>query len=322
MISVVLPAYNAQETIGEAIQSIIDQTYTDWELLVINDGSTDNTRSVVLSFDDPRIKYIENECNKKLIYTLNRGLELATGKYIVRMDADDISLPTRFEKQIAFMDNHPDVVASGGGMLVFSNDKTIKRIHCESDPEKIQLLLFNSSPIYHPTAIIRRSILELHTIRYSQEYLHVEDYMLWFALSKEGRLSNLQDVLIKYRISDSQISTKYNELQFVNKNKVRKKIISEYLHSIGIEWADNISVDELIVTLTNNISIFNLKGMEKKQFVELLFILYFTIKHSPRNIIHYYRFFYRHFKFPLKYQLLLLLKSFGITNRWDSYSLI
>lgn len=321
-ISVILPAYNAQETIGDAIQSIIDQTYTDWELFVINDGSIDNTKSVILSFNDSRIKYIENESNKKLIYTLNRGLELATGEYVARMDADDISLKTRFEKQVEFMENHQDVVASGGGMLAFSNAKITKRIHCESDSERIKLLMFNTSPIYHPTAIIRQSVLKSHTIRYNQEYLHVEDYMLWYNLSKVGKLSNIDEILIKYRISGSQISTKYNYLQLVNKNKVRRLIVNDFLHSIGFEWSDNMNAEELKDILAKNDFLINLKGLEKKMFIECLFIIYFTIKNSPMNLIHYYKYFYRHFKFPLKYQLLLFFKSFGITNRWDSYSLV
>jgi glycosyltransferase involved in cell wall biosynthesis len=320
MISVILPAYNAQETIGEAIQSIIDQTYTDWELLVINDGSTDNTRSVVLSFADSRIRYIENEGNKKLIYTLNRGLELATGKYIVRMDADDISLPTRFEKQVAFMDNHLDVVASGGGMLTFSNDKIIKRIHCESDSEKIELLLFNTSPIYHPTAIIRRSILELYAIRYSQEYLHVEDYMLWYNLSKVGKLSNIDDVLIKYRISDNQVSSKYSDLQINNKNKVRKQIVFDFLQSIGLLFNIN-SYEDFLNKFVEHVESLKQEGTEKNKIIEVLFIMYMSSHKSVKQIWHYYKFFNRFYKFPLKYKLIFLLSNLGMSKRWGSYAL-
>ena len=97
LISVVLPAYNVQDTIGESIDSILSQTFTDFELIIINDGSQDNTEEVIHAYSDKRIRYYRNEKNEGLIYTLNRGLDLAQGKYIARMDADDVSLPTRFE---------------------------------------------------------------------------------------------------------------------------------------------------------------------------------------------------------------------------------
>ena len=109
LISIILPAYNAEKYLKEAIDSILAQTYTNFELIVINDGSTDKTEEIILSYQDSRIRYIKNEKNLKLIRTLNKGIGLAKGKYIARMDADDISLPHRLKEEVEFMEAHPNI---------------------------------------------------------------------------------------------------------------------------------------------------------------------------------------------------------------------
>ena len=114
-----MPAYNAEKYINEAIDSILAQTFTDFEFIIIDDGSTDSTCAIVESYSDSRIRFFKNEHNLGVAATLNRGLDLARGEYIARMDADDISLPTRFEKQAAYMDSHPDVVVCGTGVECF-----------------------------------------------------------------------------------------------------------------------------------------------------------------------------------------------------------
>ena len=119
LVSVILPAYNAQDTIAESIDSILNQSFRDFELIVINDGSTDATEKVIAQYDDSRIRYFANPGNQGLIYTLNRGLELSQGKYIARMDADDISLPARFEKQVRILEEHPEIIVCGPLIKVF-----------------------------------------------------------------------------------------------------------------------------------------------------------------------------------------------------------
>ena len=109
VISVILPVYNAERFLREAIDSVLKQTFVDFEFIILNDGSTDKTEDIILSYKDPRIRYVKNEKNLKLIKTLNKGVDMARGKYIARMDADDISLPERFEKEVAYLEAHPDV---------------------------------------------------------------------------------------------------------------------------------------------------------------------------------------------------------------------
>ena len=107
-ISIILPAYNAEKYLAPAIESILQQSFKDFEFIILNDGSTDNTEKIILSYTDSRIKYIKNEKNLKLIKTLNKGIELAKGKYIARMDADDIALPTMLEECYTFFETHPE----------------------------------------------------------------------------------------------------------------------------------------------------------------------------------------------------------------------
>ena len=227
-ISVILPAYNAEKTIGEAIQSIIEQTYKEWELLVINDGSTDGTKSVILSFDDPRIKYIENDGNKKLIYTLNRGLELATGKYIARMDADDISLPERFENQLEYMESHSECVVCGTLIQkFFGNEIIANRFGYVGTSESLKKELLIHSCFMHPTVMLRTDVLKKNNVKYDENFIHAEDYKLWIDLMDYGTFCNLPIVLLKYRMSREQITTKYDKIMHETARRCRRLYISK-----------------------------------------------------------------------------------------------
>ena len=124
-VSVLMPVYNVEKYIGEAIESILNQTFNDFEFIIIDDASTDNTVSVIEKFSDNRIKLIRNETNIKLAASLNKGLRIAQGKYIARMDGDDISLPHRFQKLYEFLENNPSVDICGSAMRVFGNEETV-----------------------------------------------------------------------------------------------------------------------------------------------------------------------------------------------------
>lgn len=208
-VSIILPAYNAAETIGEAMESMISQTWTDWELIVINDGSKDQTADVIRSYKDERIRYIENEGNKGLIYTLNRGLELATGEYIARMDADDISLPTRLEKQVQYMDSHKDVVVLGTGYQMFGEGIKSRVILLAENDKHIKDYYLTEFPFAHPTVMMRR----VEGLHYDSHYKNAEDYRLWLDLMDTGEYHNLQEVLLHYRISPSQVTQRASASQ-------------------------------------------------------------------------------------------------------------
>ena len=124
-VTVLMPVYNGAAFLPESIDSILSQTYKDFEFLIINDGSTDDSEKIILSYDDPRIKYLKNDVNLGVIGTLNRGLEIIKTKYIIRMDADDLALPYRIQVQVDYMDKHPDIVLSGSRKIHFSEDNKI-----------------------------------------------------------------------------------------------------------------------------------------------------------------------------------------------------
>lgn len=168
-VSVILPVYNAESTIKQALISIVNQSYSNLEIIVVNDGSDDNTEIVVMSVADPRIIYVKNSKNEGLIYTLNRGLSIATGDYIARMDADDISLPDRLEKQVFFLDNNKDYVIVGGQIELFGSiDKSNRAYVLPCNDEDIRAGLLYFCPFYHPTVVFRKEIISVHNLFYDK----------------------------------------------------------------------------------------------------------------------------------------------------------
>ena len=202
-ISVVMSTFNrggvSNSLLERAINSILSQTETDFELIIINDGSTDNTAEILEKYArrDSRIVILTNKTNKGLPYSLNRGLEAARGIYIARMDDDDMSYPTRFEKQVSFLDTHPHITATGCA-FTFSVDHPEWAVSFPVDPDESKLWTFIRVPVVHPCAMIRRSFLEKHHIRYVETYPNAEDMPFWYdvTLKHNGLISNLQDVLL------------------------------------------------------------------------------------------------------------------------------
>jgi glycosyltransferase involved in cell wall biosynthesis len=214
-----MPAYNAEKYISEAIESVLNQTFTNWELIVVNDGSTDRTEEIILSFDDERICYVKNETNLKLIATLNKGINIASGKYVARMDADDICLPDRFKKQVAFLEKHSDYVLCGAWThLIDENGKKTGRIKCIDSDNLLKINLFFTVPFIHPSVMVRTDILKKY--KYNKQALHVEDFDLWLRLANTGlKMANIPEYLLKYRWHDTNISV-------VNENYQTEKKIS------------------------------------------------------------------------------------------------
>lgn len=210
-ISAIMPAYNAEKYIGEAIESILNQTFADFEFIIIDDGSTDGTKKIIKEYDDPRIVLLENEKNSGIVVALNKGLDAAKGEYIARMDSDDISLPERFEKQVAFLESHPETVALGVGIRTFGENIEGVDMPAECNPQKSRIDLIFSPCIAHPTAMIRASVLKENNIKYDGKYVGTEDYALWWELSRYGDVHSLQEILFKYRIHTNQVSKNADE---------------------------------------------------------------------------------------------------------------
>ena len=153
-LSVVMPVYNAEKYLSEAIESILQQSFEDFEFLIINDGSTDRSKDIVLQYDDPRIIYVENDSNMGLIATLNRGIKLARGLFLARMDADDISVKDRFAKQIAFLKNNPNYGLCGSTVrIIDGKGQRKKRVMLPITDTEIRTYSYFSSPLIHPTVM-------------------------------------------------------------------------------------------------------------------------------------------------------------------------
>jgi len=220
-ITVLLSVYNAENYVGIAIESILKQSFTDFELIAVDDCSTDKSWDIVQQYMklDSRVIAKRNEVNLGGCKTLNVGLKLAKGKYIARLDNDDWSYPNRLEKQFDFLEAHPDVGIVGGVMEIMNQhgEVTGKRKYNISDQE-IRNKIFRYSPFSHPLVMIRKSILD-KVGSYDPAYAPADDYELYFRIGNESQFANLPDVIMRYRVIPSSITfmqTKKMELATIN----------------------------------------------------------------------------------------------------------
>lgn len=200
-ISVVMSVYNGELHIKEAMESILSQTFADFEFVIINDASTDTTESIIKSFNDPRIKLIKNDKNLGLAKSLNIGLDLAKGKYISRMDADDISLPERFQKQFDFMEENPGIDVCGSWYEFIGARTGVVKYPLKDDEVKANMFFYDC--ICHPSVFIRKESLDKHRLRYNEEFRYAQDYELWCRGIKDLKFANMPCVLLKYRVEDT-----------------------------------------------------------------------------------------------------------------------
>jgi glycosyltransferase involved in cell wall biosynthesis len=224
-ITVLLAVYNGQTYLREAIDSILNQTYRDFELLVIDDGSKDQTLPILREYEkrDPRVRLVSRP-NKGLTNTLNEGLELARGEFLARMDADDLCLPTRFEKQIAYLREHPDCVLLGSRVLLMDPEGLPIREMCfEQSHEEIDSAHLNRGwPVVHPATMMRLSALR-QIGGYRDEFNTLEDLDLFLRLAEVGKLANLPEVLLRYRQHFASVTHSREEKQ----NQIRQAIYDQ-----------------------------------------------------------------------------------------------
>lgn len=201
-ISVVMSTYNRAKFLPKAIESIRRQTFKDFEFIIINDGSKDKTAAILKKYasKDDRIRVLTNKENKGLIYSLNRGLDAARGKYIARMDDDDFSRPNRLEVQRKYMEEHP-LITAVGSWVAKPGTNTAWSFQRELDPEKLKLYMYvNRVPISHPSSFYRRDFIEKHHIRYDDAYPAAEDRKFWLDMvDAGGEIGNIPSLLLEFR---------------------------------------------------------------------------------------------------------------------------
>ena len=208
LISVILSVYNCEQHIEESINSILNQSFRNFELIIIDDASSDKSGEICHFFStvDPRIIFIQNEINIGGCKTLNVGLKIARGKYIARQDNDDWSYPYRFEKQVCFMEENPDVGILGGNMeIINERGKLIGQRRYHQHNDEIRKYVFRYSPFSHPLTIFRKSALDKYGF-YNQEYAPADDYELYLRIGQGFKFANLPISLLKYRVLPSSLT--------------------------------------------------------------------------------------------------------------------
>jgi hypothetical protein len=240
-----MPAYNAERRLAEAVESILAQTFEDFEFLIIDDGSDDGTPEILQEYarKDARIRLERNERNLRIAATLNRGLALAAAPLIARMDADDVSLPNRLEKQVAFMRANPDIAVYSGGLAMYDAPDEIRLPPAEH--EAICAQMFFASGIHHAVSIYRKELILAYAGGYDASMPPAEDYDLWARLSMHPgvRFANLPEVLYRYRHHDK--NAQYAEQKQDKANLVRKKM----LRTLGLTPGDEEFAAHLALSL-------------------------------------------------------------------------
>ena len=254
-LSVVMPVYNAEKFLHDSINSVLNQTFKEYEFIIINDGSTDKSLEIIETYrlKDERIFLISRE-NKGLIFSLNEGIEKSKGKFIARMDADDINISSRFQKQIDIMENKQIDICGSHFSIVNQHNKYLTTIFCPLNENSTLLFLAVATPFAHGSVMIRRSFLEKYKLKYGQtKFNYTEDKSLWYQMFQNGaRFYNVNEVLFLYRELSNSLSTN-NSKKLRNDNYLLKKeLVRKHFRSIK----------QALTSLSERIDLLSHKEME------------------------------------------------------------
>ncbi len=290
-----MPVYNGELFLKEAIDSILNQTYSDFELIILNDGSTDRTEQIILSYSDPRIRYVKNSVNLQIVETLNRGIDLAKGKYIARMDADDISLTHRFEKQVNFLEQHKDISVCGSKIRRFYDGKLWKSKSYPEYSNRIRATLLIECAVAHPTVMVRREFFESNI--YDSEFNKAEDYALWALGEQSSKFHNLPEILLHYRLHEGQTLSLPQKnaanrvrailIKKLTDNQMSDSKISLFCQIANLEDVDISEADDIMCKLID----FNMNtDLYDNEVLESVFAQQFwqLVKVSPQKSFSFY----------------------------------
>ena len=229
-VTVLMPVHNAGRYLREAVESILGQTFTDFEFLIIDDGSTDDSVEIVRSYHDPRIRLVRNDRNLGLTVSLNKGLGLIESPYVARMDADDISRPERLARQVRFMDANPGVGVCGSWVRFFSeSNHDVWKLPASS--EEIRCRQFHTVGVAHPSVLLRRELFAEHGLLYDPKCRYSQDFELWGRAIRLMDFANIQQVLLDYRMSPRQIGVTHGAEQLATAAPLRLQRVRE----LGLE---------------------------------------------------------------------------------------
>lgn len=231
MISIAIPAYNAGKYIAQCLDCMLAQTYPDFEIVLVDDGSTDDTAQIVAGYDDPRICYYKNEKNMGIVYTLNRAYSLCRGEYIARMDADDIASQQRLEKQLALLESNPRLGLVACWFQHFGDLDSV--VYTGVEPEEIRCKLLTTLQLMHSGWLMRRELVD-GGLAYREEYRYAEDWDFLVRASRVTELGNVPEVLMLYRIYGDQSSHVFNGPQKAAADRVAR----DQLEYLGLELTE------------------------------------------------------------------------------------
>lgn len=260
LISVLMPVYNTKEEyLRTSIESILNQTFTDFEFIIVNDGSTNNAEEVILSYKDNRIKYVKQE-NQGIVGALNNAWSKASGKYIARMDSDDIAYPERFAKQVNFLEENPEYSLVGSWAKIIPSKNIIKL------PQDIKIMdLLADCMFIHPSIMFNKADFEKFNLQYETGFEYAEDYCLYANAVKHLKMTNLQEVLLDYRVYPENSSSKNRDIRIKSSFKVQDLIL------------ENLSNDKNLQEKILNLAY--LKKRKRNKFIESIF----SIKNLYKN---------------------------------------
>lgn len=269
LVSVIMSNFNTPESyLRASIESVLEQTYKNFEFIIVDDCSTDDSLSIIYAYHDERIVVLKNEKNLGITKSLNRALSVAKGEFIARMDADDICLPERFEKQVNYLMNNLSVIVCGSAVEFIGNiedKRNIVQYRKLPDRETFQINLFfaNNPNIVHPSAMFNNVLLKKYNITYNENYKYAQDYRMWVECSKYGECVNLCDVLLKYRLHANAVSSDKKQEQ----RNCMLGILAEQLAGIGI------SADSTQLALHENLLFARQKySIEYKNWIRYLIL--------------------------------------------------
>lgn len=302
LVTVLMSVYNEKaDYLQCAVNSIIHQTYKNIEFIIVDDGSDENVKAqlIEISEKDSRIRIITNKKNIGLTKSLNRGISEASGKYIARMDSDDISMPERLEKEIQYMETHPDVAVVGSEVCGVDSNKKIRLIRHSDKLEIVKARLIYCNPgVCHPTAVIRKSFLDENRLAYNENYAKAQDYALWSdIIYKGGKIRKLSSKLVAYRIHPGQASIKNNKTQIGFAREIRLLNLHRYF-DIALEKEEEDIFNDLSMWRLNGdikaslsliYKIMNASSKLDKRVVkrELVFLWWQRARHMRRTGIHF-----------------------------------
>lgn len=238
-VTIVMPVYNSQRFLEKAVESVLNQTYMDFELLIIDNASTDNSLEIAKNFSDNRIKILKNDSNMGVAYTRNRGIREAKGEYIALMDSDDITTSFRIEKEVEFLDNNPDIIVVGGCMQMIDEEGNPlgPMIPQLLNPNYIKAFMILNNTMVNGSTMFRKKIVIENNILYLDKQYGVEDYRFWCELLQFGEFANINELFLYYRIVNTGLSIE-NIKNKENRNKAFDKIHEFNFETFGFEFSN------------------------------------------------------------------------------------